>query len=385
MKKTLFGIVAFAALTCGLLGPKTSLSHVTTTNTVLFDREIVRILNAHCVMCHSENALSFPLVSYEETWLEREPILTRVLARHMPPWAAVPGYGDFSNNNSLTLRETQFVISWVEGLGPRNAGEVFLNVLGAGARPPEAVAANPDFDEWELGPPSLTRRFAPTTIEEGAADRIERKVIDLELDRERWVRGLEYKPGDRRVVRAAFFTLEETGQWLGSWTPWHGFVELPDPVAYRLPAGSGIVAEVHYRGTSEEVVERGTLGLVYTDGAPESPSDLVLEARGEVSAGGTTEKFRAEAELESDTYVWSLRPEVTEGITSIEVSARRPDGGTQVLLFARDIPTDWPTPYILTEPLLLPEGTRLRLTAYYANDRDTPQPGGVRLTVSRYN
>ena len=31
------------------------------------------------------------------------------------------------------------------------------------------------------------------------------------------------------------------------------------------------------------------------------------------------------------------------GITSIEVSARRPDGGTEVLLFARNIPTDWPT------------------------------------------
>ena len=384
MKKTLFGIVAFAALTCGLLGPKTSLSHVTTTNTVLFDREIVRILNAHCVMCHSENAVSFPLVGYEETWLEREPILAGVLAHQMPPWAAIPGYGEFANDNSLTLRETQFVVSWVEGLGPRNAGEVFLNVLGTGTRPPVAIGADTDFDGWELGPPSLTRRFAATTIEEGAADRIERKVIDLELDRERWVRGLEYMPGDRRVVRAAFFTLEETGQWLGSWTPWHGFVELPDPVAYRLGAESRIVAEIHYRGTSEQVVERGTLGLVFTDPAPGSPSDLVLEARGEISPDGTAQRFRAEAGLDADTYVWSLRPEVDEGITSIEVSARRPDGGTEVLLFARNIPTDWPTPYILREPLLLPEGTRLRLTAYYANDRDTPPPGGVRLTVSRF-
>ena len=40
----------------------------------------------------------------------------------MPPWAAVPGYGQFVNDNSLTLRETQFIVSWVEGLGPRNAG-----------------------------------------------------------------------------------------------------------------------------------------------------------------------------------------------------------------------------------------------------------------------
>jgi len=51
----------------------------------------------------------------------------------MPPWAAIPGYGDFANDNSLTLREVQFMVSWVEGLGPRNAGTVFLNVQDPGA------------------------------------------------------------------------------------------------------------------------------------------------------------------------------------------------------------------------------------------------------------
>ena len=191
-------------------------------------------------------------------------------------------------------------------------------------------------------------------------------------------------PSDRRVVRAAFFTVQETGQWLGSWTPWHGFVELPEGVAYRLPAGSRIVSEIHYRGTSQQVVERGTLGLFFADEALKSPSDLILEVRGEVSAGGTAERFRAETGLESDTYAWALRPEVMTGVQSIEVSARRPDGGTQILLFARDIPMGWPTPYIFKEPVLLPAGTQLSVTAYYANDGDTPQPGGVRLTVSSY-
>ena len=146
MKKTLSLIVALSVLAGGVFWPKPILSHVTTTNTVLFDREIVRILNTHCVMCHAENAVSFPLVTYEETWLQREPMLTRVLARHMPPWAAIPGNGEFANHNGLTLRETQFVVSWVEGLGPRNAGEVFLNVLGDGARPPAEVRAGTDFD-----------------------------------------------------------------------------------------------------------------------------------------------------------------------------------------------------------------------------------------------
>ena len=37
------------------------LSHETLTTTVLFDREIVHILDKHCVMCHVENGPAFPL------------------------------------------------------------------------------------------------------------------------------------------------------------------------------------------------------------------------------------------------------------------------------------------------------------------------------------
>src|SRR6185503_8143494 len=81
--------------------PPRVLSHETLTTTVLFDREIVRVLNRHCVMCHVENGPSFPLATYEETWLQGRKIRAEVLARHMPPWAAVPGYGQFSNENSL--------------------------------------------------------------------------------------------------------------------------------------------------------------------------------------------------------------------------------------------------------------------------------------------
>src|SRR3989442_8928086 len=88
--------------------------------------------------------------------------------------------------------------------------------------------------------------------------------------------------------------------------------------------------------------------------------------------------------LAADTNVIALRPEVLPGVKSVEVSARRPDGGTDVLLFARDIQLDWPTPYIFKEPVRLRAGAEVSVTAYYANSGVTPKPGGVRLTISRY-
>ena len=357
----------------------TALAHETLTTTVLFDREIVRILDKHCVMCHVENGPSFPLATYEQTWLQGRKIRADVIARHMPPWAAVPGYGQFLNDNSLTLRETQFIVSWVEGLGPRNAGTVFTNIAGPDAARPKEIAARADFGHWQLGQPDLTRPLPANTIEprqgNAVTNDVRRTVIDLGLTSERRVRGLEYMPGDRRVVRAAFFTVQETGQWIGSWTPWYGFVNLPRGSAYRLRAGSHVVAEIHYRGAKERVVEHGALGLFFADAStPGVVSDLVLETK-----GSAAQKFRAETKLTADTNVLALRPEISPGLKSIEVSARRPDGSTEVLLFAKDFPVDWPAPYIFKSPVVLPKGTELSVTAYYV---DTGI--GIRVTVSGY-
>ena len=230
-----------------LIGASTVSSHETLTTTVLFEREIVGVLNAHCVMCHAEGGPSFPLETYEQTWLTGRKMRSDVIARHMPPWAAVQGYGHFANDNSLTLRETQFVVSWVEGLGPRNAGVVFTNVVDPNAKRREAVKAHPKFGQWDLGEPDLTRPLSPNTIESGGGLSVVRTVVDLGLTSPRRVRAVQFMPGDRRVVRAAFFTIQETGQWIGAWTPWYGFIELPTAATLRLEPGAHVVAEIHYQ------------------------------------------------------------------------------------------------------------------------------------------
>jgi hypothetical protein len=68
-------------------------------------------------------------------------------------------------------------------------------------------------------------------------------------------------------------------------------------------------------------------------------------------------------------------------MSSIEVFARRPDGGTDVLLYARNPSSEWPTPYILKSPQLLRRGTDLSFVAYFDK---AIVPASARLTVSRY-
>jgi hypothetical protein len=348
-----------------------ALTHETLTTTVLFDREIVRILNKHCVMCHVENGPAFPLESWEQTWLQARKIRADAIARHMPPWPAFPGYGQFINDNSLTLRETQFIVSWVEGSGPRNAGTVFTNTSDPNAARRTEVRAKADFGHWQLGEPQLVRELAPNTIEPDKAD-VRRVVIDPGLPSARNVRAVEYMPGDRRVVRAAFFTVQETGQWIGSWTPWYGFENLPKGSAWKLPAGSHIVAEIHYQGTKQRITEHGTIGLFFADqAAPKIVSDLILNARG-------TQRVHAETRLMAGTDALAMRLDFQPGLRSVEVSAKKPDGTKVMMLFAKYFQPDWPTPFIFKDPVPLPKGAELSVIGYYG---DT-QPGEIGMTMS---
>jgi hypothetical protein len=235
---------------------------------------------------------------------------------------------------------------------------------------------------WQLGEPDVTRRLEARTVAARQADLTERTVIDLGLTSERRIRAIEFIPGDRRVIRAATFTLERTGQWLGSWTPWYGFTSLPDGVFYRLPAGSRVIAEIHYRGTREPVVEAGSLGVFFAaPSATRAASDLILDAHATAAPSSTTARLLATTRVAADTYVWALRPDLGPGVTSLEVSARRTDGSTEILLFARDPSTEWPTPFILERPRLIRRGAELSLVAHRITG-SVPAP--VRVTVSRY-
>jgi hypothetical protein len=144
--------------------------------------------------------------------------------------------------------------------------------------------------------------------------------------------------------------------------------------------GSRVVAEVHYRGASEPVVDRGTLGLFFAEQQANRASELVLEA----TTSGPPGRLRAATRLASDTHVWAMKPDIGAGFESIEISARTPGGRTEVLLYARDLRAEWPTPFILKEPKLLRRGTELSLVARTGASRSTVRPRNMRLTIGRY-
>ena len=98
-----------------LLASPASLAHDIITTPITFDREIRRIVDARCASCHHSGGAAFSLITYQEARPWAEAIKEEVLARRMPPWGAVKGFGDFRNDQALTPEQIELIVSWTDG------------------------------------------------------------------------------------------------------------------------------------------------------------------------------------------------------------------------------------------------------------------------------
>jgi len=87
---------------------------------VTWEREIAPIVQARCVTCHAAGGPApMALTTYDEARPWARAIREEVLARRMPKWHVVRGYGDLLNDPSLSPFEIALIAAWVEGGAPR--------------------------------------------------------------------------------------------------------------------------------------------------------------------------------------------------------------------------------------------------------------------------
>ena len=84
-------------------------------NPPTWNREISRLVYDRCASCHRPEGTAFSLMTYQEAQPRAVAIKDAVLARRMPPWGAVKGFGEFRNDQGLTQEQIELVSDWVEG------------------------------------------------------------------------------------------------------------------------------------------------------------------------------------------------------------------------------------------------------------------------------
>lgn len=348
-----------------LLEPVPVYSHTPITTTIVFQKEIARIFQKKCYQCHTEGNLSMALTTYKEARPWAVAIREEILERRMPPWSAVSGYGHFSNDMSLTGREVSLILSWADGGAPSGV------LMKDEDTPPVIV---PSLNGWERGAPDDSVKVAAgEKVAAGAKDYTSRFEVTTGFAQAKWLRAFQWKPADRRVIRYAAIYQTGTGQWIGTWTPGLQVNTLPAGVGLQLPARAKLTVEIGYRGTDDPAPGDGELGFYFAEKRPAqsvAPIEVAV-APAAVAPGKIGERVRGEITLKTATTTSVLWPMLGAGGRSLELTAILPDGQVEPMLWLKYFRPEWPSPYVLKEPITLPAGTRLIVTAYYDNAGST--------------
>lgn len=346
-----------------LASPLYTSAHEPITTKVRFNKEVIRVLQRNCLGCHRPEGIAMSLATYDEARPWAKAIKEEILERRMPPWHAVKGYGDFVNAPSLTQREVDLIVNWVEGGAPRGEEKDL---------PSEPLYS----DDWALGKPDLV--LEPEQESRVASDADERRAFPLpaNLKENRWLSAIDLRPGNRSVVHCASLHLEEKAQstLLATWMPGQKTVALPKGVARLLPSGSRLRLQVHYRGAGEDTKDRSRVGLYFAPAPPgRQAREIVLnDPKAEIPAGEGLHRVTQSVTLAEDAEAVMIRPSVNPLIVSMQASAYRPDGTEEVLIWARGYQFDWRPAYYFRRPVALPKGTRVEVVAHFDNSGANP-------------
>jgi len=349
-----------------------------------FTRDIAPIIWSRCAPCHRPGQIApFSLLSYDDL-KRRTALVAEVTARRiMPPWKPEPGKGVFAGERRLRDRELQMIQQWIADGAPEG---------DAADLPPQPVWTA----GWQLGTPDLIVSMpAAFIVPAEAGDVFRTFVMPIALSRARYVRALEFRPDNPRVVHHATLGIDRTrssrllderdpepgyeggmvpdarypeGQLLG-FTPGQSAQTVAPGTAWRLEPGSDLVVQVHMQPAGKREPLSISVGFFFTDDAPvRTPVGLRLGSETiDIPPGQSDYTIRDSFVTPVGVDVIAIQPHAHNLARRMTATATLPDGSTRWLISIRDWDFRWQEVYRYVDPVALPKGTTITMEYVYDN------------------
>ena len=363
---------------------------------VTYHHDIAPILQKHCVSCHQEGEVgAMPLTTYEEVASYGKMIQYVTATKLMPPWYADPTYSHFAGERVLNEKEINMIHEWVmtdmkEGALPY--GQVISKSVSVTVLPRE---------------PDLVLSMAEAFEQFGIyVDQYQVFVIPTHLKADKWVEGIEFIPGNKKIDRYASIAVAPHGTFdsLDAWDPRYGYYSFgglnlapSQPYWYTwsplqaatffnsnaalfLPKESDLVLHMHYGPTGKPQKDSSEIRLWFSSDEQkyQIQSAPLLNPYGLTTGtfyipANTKKVLHGDYTLPFDMQIISMTPQSNLICRAWEVYAKRP-GETQPvkLLKIRDWNFNWKHTYRLETPVVLPAGTVLHGLAHFDNTLENP-------------
>ena len=352
--------------------------------TVTYAKDIAPILLERCAPCHRPGqSAPFTLLNYADVKKRLEQIAD-VTARHfMPPWLPEPGHGAFADERRLSDGELGLIQQW--------------GAEGAPEGDPAQLPPLPQWSEgWQLGQPDLIVEMPAYTLAREGKDVYWNSVAPIPVGSTRYVRGVEFLPGNPKVVHHAFINVDETrrsrrlaekrnppgfegmdlpdsalmpgGQLLG-WQPGKIASLADDGLSWVLKTNTDLVLQMHLHPSGKPEALHPKIGLYFTDQPPTTVPFRIRLVRFdfELPAGADRCLVEQSYVLPVDVELRRILPHCHYLGKDLQAYALLPNGEKQWLLWIKDWDFNWQGDYKYRQPVALPRGSKLVMRYTYDN------------------
>lgn len=386
-----------------------------------FHEDIAPIIYDKCTPCHrTGGAGPFRLESFEDVHRKKSTIVKVTSSGYMPPWPADRNYSHFSNERFLSEEQIEKIRVWVK----QGAKE------GDKSLGPEV----PTFSHLSrMGRPDTTIWLDSIYIEAANRDRFYMLKIPIELGKDKYVKAMEFIPGNKKLVHhvngrllnfknsknlgermvldielgeeafdsgiLAMNLKEEDGEWperIHSATNYLPGVELsfyPEGIGgFRMANKSIFLADdIHYAPSGKAEWDRSYVNLFFTDEKPKRPiQETAIGTNGQgvfipplIIPPNKISSYTVFAEVPEDISILTVNPHMHLLGQSFKAYAVAAKGDTIPLI---SIPTwDFRWQYFYTYPTMIkvPKGSIIYVEASFDNTKDNPNnPNNPPIQVS---
>ena len=376
-------------LCVGLAGNRAPASPATGQAVTFADR-VAPLLRDRCGACHRPGGVApFSVLAYPDVRPWARAIRNAVRTRSMPPWKPVPGYGGpFVGEQRLSDAEIDLIAAWVDAGAPEGDR--------AAAAPPPV-----DYGGWRLGQPDLVVEMrAPYALQAEGIDVLRKFALPIPVGKRRYVRAVEFQPGNPRVVHHANMKIDPTPAsrqldaadpepgyegvtpfsarfpfgWFLGWTPGQVRPPAAEGMAWTLDPGSDLLLELHLTPSGEPETVQSRIGFFFAPGPPDRVPFTIRLGKQDLDIPPGVDAYRSEDRyvLPVDVEVHGIQPHAHYLARRVRGHATLPDGTRRPLIAIDDWDFHWQDSYRYAEPFVLPRGTELAMEFVYDNSIANP-------------